>query len=139
MRARIAGRVTPTTNQSELGSLEMIEVPVRRNPNAIACCQVSGNLAILSNHLINIYKFQIRTHDISKLKFIDFDEMSIMIELTFLPFEIQMCENYVAAVGRDTMHMFRILTTNEVSETHTGMKRGNTEQDFSFLCMYFKM
>ncbi|CAG9770856.1 unnamed protein product [Ceutorhynchus assimilis] len=134
MRARIAGRVTPTTNQSELGSLEMIEIPVRRNPNAIACCQVSGNLAILSNRLINIYKFQIRTHDISKLKFVDFDEMSIMIELSFLPFEIQMCENYLAAVGRDTMHMFRILFTNEASETHNGgMKRGVTEQDFSFL------
>lgn len=41
MRARIAGRVTPTTNQSELGNLEMIEIPVLRNPNYIACCQVS--------------------------------------------------------------------------------------------------
>ncbi|KAJ8982040.1 hypothetical protein NQ317_001734 [Molorchus minor] len=30
MRARIAGRVTPTTNQSELGSLEMIEIPSTR-------------------------------------------------------------------------------------------------------------
>lgn len=40
MRARIAGRVTPTTNQSELGNLEMIEIPVKRNPNAIDCCQV---------------------------------------------------------------------------------------------------
>lgn len=47
MRARIAGRVTPTTNQSELGSLEMIEIPVRRNPNAIACCQVSCSLILL--------------------------------------------------------------------------------------------
>lgn len=41
MRARIAGRVTPTTNQSELGSLEMIEIPIKRNPNFIDCCQVS--------------------------------------------------------------------------------------------------
>lgn len=41
MRARIAGRVTPTTNQSELSSLEMIEIPVKRNPTAIACCQVN--------------------------------------------------------------------------------------------------
>lgn len=40
MRARIAGRVTPTTNQSELGSLEMIEIPIKRNPNLIECCQV---------------------------------------------------------------------------------------------------
>lgn len=46
MRARIAGRVTPTTNQSELGSLEMIEIPVKRNPNAIDCCQVSEDVYI---------------------------------------------------------------------------------------------
>lgn len=42
MRARIAGRVTPTTNQSELGNLEMIEIPVKRNPVAIDCCQVTN-------------------------------------------------------------------------------------------------
>lgn len=40
MRARIAGRVTPTTNQSEVGCLEMIELPMKRNPTAIDCCQV---------------------------------------------------------------------------------------------------
>lgn len=40
MRARIAGRVTPTTNQSEVVSLEMIEIPVNDSPTSIACCQV---------------------------------------------------------------------------------------------------
>lgn len=50
MRARIAGRVTPTTNQSELGNLEMIEIPVKRNPNAIDCCQVF-NILSLTNYL----------------------------------------------------------------------------------------
>lgn len=40
MRARIAGRVTPTTNQSEISNLEMIEIPVRQNPHNIECCQV---------------------------------------------------------------------------------------------------
>lgn len=40
MRARIAGRVTPTTNHSELGSLEMIEIPLRNNPTSMDCCQV---------------------------------------------------------------------------------------------------
>ncbi|XP_076256729.1 uncharacterized protein LOC143194058 [Rhynchophorus ferrugineus] len=133
MRARIAGRVTPTTNQSEVGNLEMIEIPVKRNPNAIACCQVSGNLAILSSHLINIFKFQIKTHDISKLKFADFEELPFLIELTFVPFEIQMCENYIAAVGRDTLHVFRVLTTNDVIENNSGLNRRNTENDFTFL------
>jgi hypothetical protein len=39
MRARIAGRVTPSS-QSGANSLEMIELPVKRAPNVIACCQV---------------------------------------------------------------------------------------------------
>ncbi|KAL1501585.1 hypothetical protein ABEB36_006883 [Hypothenemus hampei] len=133
MRARIAGRVTPTINQSELGSLEMIEIPVKRNPNAIACCQVSGNIAILSEQYINIHKFHVRSHDISKLKFIDFEELLILIELQFSPFDIQFSENYIAALGKDTMHMFRVLNVNECSETQSGMKRGNTEQNFSYL------
>ncbi|XP_030747037.1 uncharacterized protein LOC115875658 [Sitophilus oryzae] len=133
MRARIAGRVTPTTNQSEVGSLEMIEIPVKRNPNCIACCQVSGNLAILSNRMINIYKFQVKTHDISKMKFVDFEEMSVMIELSFSPFDIQICENYIAAVGHDTLHVFRILNSDNSTENSAVLNRRNTENDFTFL------
>jgi hypothetical protein len=41
MRARIAGRVTPSSTQSGPPSLEMIELPLKRNPSIIACCQVS--------------------------------------------------------------------------------------------------
>lgn len=41
MRARIAGRVTPSSSQTGGETLEMIELPVRfPNVNAIACCQV---------------------------------------------------------------------------------------------------
>lgn len=41
MRARIAGRVTPSITQgSGVSSLEMIEIPVKRTPTLIACCQV---------------------------------------------------------------------------------------------------
>jgi hypothetical protein len=40
MRARIAGRVTPSSTQSGPASLEMIELPLKMTPNVIACCQV---------------------------------------------------------------------------------------------------
>ncbi|KAJ8939346.1 hypothetical protein NQ318_005707 [Aromia moschata] len=109
MRARIAGRVTPTTNQSELGSLEMIEIPVKRNPNYIECCQVSGNLVILSNRIINVYKFQVKSHDISKLRFVDFEELPLLIEVPFAPMQIAICENYIACISEDCMHLFKIL------------------------------
>lgn len=40
MRARIAGRVTPSSAQSGPPSLEMIELPLKKAPSVIACCQV---------------------------------------------------------------------------------------------------
>lgn len=44
VRARIAGRVTPSSAQlsagANSGSLEMIEIPLKQNPTALACCQV---------------------------------------------------------------------------------------------------
>lgn len=130
MRARIAGRVTPTTNQSELGSLEMIEVPVKRNPNFVECCQVSGNLLILSEKFINIYSFQIKTHDISKMRFVDFEELPILIELSFNPYQVSFCENYIACMSKGAFYLFRI------SES---VKRENSElnlcceTDFSYI------
>lgn len=108
MRARIAGRVTPTTNQSELGSLEMIEIPVKRNPNKIECCQVSGNLMILSNNTVAVYGLHVKSHDISKMRFIDFEEVPITIELAFSPSAIDICENYIAAMNCDSMHLFKV-------------------------------
>ncbi|XP_064214386.1 BLOC-2 complex member HPS3 isoform X2 [Tribolium castaneum] len=125
MRARIAGRVTPTTNQSELGSLEMIEIPVKRNPNYIECCQVSGNLVILSNRIINVYKFQVKTHDISRMRFIDFEEMGFWLELTFFPQQMALCENYIACMNRDNMYLFKL-----VDEGGEGVTTG--EHDFNF-------
>lgn len=46
MRARIAGRVTPSSTQSGPPSLEMIELPLKRNPSIIACCQVSKHIKL---------------------------------------------------------------------------------------------
>ncbi|RZC40531.1 Hermansky-Pudlak syndrome 3 protein -like protein [Asbolus verrucosus] len=128
MRARIAGRVTPTTNQSELGSLEMIEIPVKRNPNCIECCQVSGNLLILSNRIVNIYKFQVRTHDISRMRFVDFEEVPLFLELTFRPLQMAVCENYIACMSRDSMYMFKL---NHANRDNNELSSSG-EHDFNF-------
>ncbi|XP_018568137.1 uncharacterized protein LOC108908554 [Anoplophora glabripennis] len=131
MRARIAGRVTPTTNQSELGSLEMIEIPIKRNPNLIECCQISGNLLILAKKIINLYAFQVRTHDISKLKFIDFEELPLMIEVSFNPTQVALCENYIACINRDSMHLFKISQFN--SRESTNESSTNNDNEFNFI------
>lgn len=113
MRARIAGRVTPTTNQSELGSLEMIEIPTKRNPTTLDCCQMSGNILIVANKQLTIYGYQVKVHDISKLRFIDFEELPYCIELCFRPNQVAFCENYIACINNTTMHMFRIIAKQQ--------------------------
>ncbi|CAG9830670.1 unnamed protein product [Diabrotica balteata] len=130
MRARIAGRVTPTTNQSELGSLEMIEVPVRRNPNFVECCQISGNLLILSEKIINIYSFKIKTHDISKMRFVDFEELPLLIELSFAPYHVAFCENYIACMSKDTFHLFKVYEAVKREASDLNLSGQN---DFTFV------
>lgn len=138
MRARIAGRVTPTTNQSEVGSLEMIEIPLvqrNRNPMAIACCQISGNLLLVSNRIIDIYTFQVRVHDISKLRFIDFEQTPIYVELTFVPEHIEICENYIGCMSRECVYLFKLLLsgggmTTGATASASSNNINNTNSDF---------
>lgn len=108
MRARIAGRVTPTMSQSEVGSLEMIELPVKRRPDGIACCQVSGNVLVRSGKSLLVYRFQVKTHEVSKLRFVDFEELSLVLELSFVPVEVAICENYVACRSAACVHLFSV-------------------------------
>lgn len=122
MRARIAGRVTPTTNQSELGSLEMIEIPTKKNPTMIDCCQITGNLLIVMNKHLTVYGFTVKMHDISKLRFIDFEELQLYVELSFRPDQVAFCENYIACVNNSTMHMFRVVAKQN---SNTGAGEGD--------------
>lgn len=75
--------------------------------------------------------FKIKVHDISKLKFIDFEELPITIELCFIPRQIDICENYIVAMSKDTLHMFRITTTTKDDLCNTSNEQ---ECDFSFNC-----
>lgn len=92
---------------------------------------MSGNLLVLSDNVVNIHKFQIRTHDISKMKFIDFEEQPLLIELAFSPLHISICENYIAYHNKNSMHLFKIM---ECMKEHNVI----VENDMSYLCKYFK-
>lgn len=75
-----------------------------------------------------------KVHDISKLRFIDFEEAPLQIELSFLPNEISFCENYIACMNNDHMHMFKVVpATNPVVETS-----GEDSDDFNFKCEYLQ-
>lgn len=77
-----------------------------------------------------IYKFLVKTHDISKLKFIDFEEMSLILELSFKPTQIEICENYIACMNTSSLHLFTISQAQEIVDTK---KRTN---EFSY-CKLF--
>lgn len=78
--------------------------------------QISGNVLIASNKSLTIYGFVIKSHDISKLRFIDFEESNISIELTFRPTQIAFTENYIACASNSTMHMFRIVAKTATTQ-----------------------
>lgn len=91
---------------------------------------MSGNIIIQSNKLVNICTFQVKTHDISKLKFIDFEELPILIELSFVPTQIDICENYIAYMNKNSLHLFRINNSNK-ENNHVSSEE---DCDFSFNC-----
>nr|CAD7400072.1 unnamed protein product [Timema cristinae] len=130
MRARIAGRVTPSCSQSSLDGLEMIELPVKTAPISIACCQVTGNILLSSGNILTIYCFHVRTHDISHLKFIDFAEYDFHFKLSFSPIKLALCENVIVAMGQKHCHLFQFGNVNNL-QTSTNVpenKSSNSQQ-----------
>ncbi|XP_049805068.1 Hermansky-Pudlak syndrome 3 protein homolog [Schistocerca nitens] len=108
MRARIAGQVTPSSAQISSGGLEMIELPLKRDPNGVACCQVTGNLIVVLDRTLVLYYFKVRAHDISRQKFIDFEESPVSLEMCFTPMKVEMCEDIVACMSKQYLHVFKV-------------------------------
>lgn len=109
MRARIAGRVTPSSSQTGDGCLEMIELPVKfPSTSCIACCQETGNILIACNTSLCLFQLVTKTHDISKVKFLDFELWPITLELSFVPSKIQMVEDIISVMNNRTIQVFRI-------------------------------
>ncbi|CAB3376857.1 Hypothetical predicted protein [Cloeon dipterum] len=111
MRARIAGRVTPSSSQSGVANLEMIELPVKRTPNNLACCQVTGNVIISCHMTVTLFRFSIETHDISKLKFIDFEE-HFSLDLSFCPSIICLNEDVISCSSKENLQVIRVVITD---------------------------
>ncbi|XP_021913117.1 Hermansky-Pudlak syndrome 3 protein isoform X3 [Zootermopsis nevadensis] len=108
MRARIAGRVTPSSAQSGPPSLEMIELPLKKAPSVIACCQTTGNLLLAFHKTLTLYHFRVCTRDISRLRFIDFEESGVFVDLSFSPTSLSLAEDIIACMADKYVHVFRL-------------------------------
>lgn len=110
MRARIAGRVTPSLNGPQYG-LEMIELPLNIKPTAIACCQSTGNLLVAIGDNLILHEFKLETHNQSKLKFIDFEARPWGVGLHFFPTHLSIVEDFVSIMDSSRCVVFRLTNT----------------------------
>lgn len=113
MRARIAGRVTPSLNRP-LNSLEMIELPLNMQPTLIACCQSTGNLLVASGNTAVLHEFKIETQQVSKMKFIDFESRPWSLGFSFAPTHMEIVEDFIAIMDNVNLSVFRL--TNSMYE-----------------------
>ena len=106
MRARIAGRVTPSLNRS-MNSLEMIELPLNIEPTRIACCQSTGNLLVAGISTAILHEFKFETLQPTKLKFIDFEPRPWALSLSFTPTHMEIVEDFVLIMDSSHFLVFR--------------------------------
>lgn len=127
MKARIAGKVTPGI-QSGLEVLEMVEVPTKKPVQFIACCQTTGNIALASGMSISIFKFCLKTHDVSKIKFVDFEEM-IEIDTAFVITEIAITEDIIGCLSDTETHVFQVIINAALLKSSSEEHRQTTSSD----------
>ena len=105
MRARIAGRVTPASQEET--HLEMIELPLRDKVNDIDVCPSTGNLIVAMDCALTILKYSLVSTSQNKSKFVDFQEC-LNISLSYSPQSIKLVEDTVACLDQFHVHVFRI-------------------------------
>ncbi|XP_046420236.1 Hermansky-Pudlak syndrome 3 protein [Neodiprion fabricii] len=107
MRARIAGRVTPSLNRP-MNSLEMIELPLNGQPTVIACCQMTGNLLVAIGCSAILHEFKVETQQTSKLKFIDFEARPWSLGFSFSPTRMEITEDFICILNSTHFLAFRL-------------------------------
>lgn len=113
MRARIAGRVTPSLNRSQ-NSLEMIELPLNGQATKIACCQTTGNLLIAMGQDAVIHELKVETQQTSKHKFLDFEVRPWSMSFSFAPTYMELAEDFISIMNSTCFMLFRL--TNRFHE-----------------------
>lgn len=71
--------------------------------------QETGNIIIASKCTLSIFRMVIKTHDISRLRFLDFDTWPMVIQLKFNVCGLQMEQDIVAVFGEQKIQIFQIL------------------------------
>lgn len=87
---------------------------------------MTGNIIIASNRTLYFYYFKVKTHDISRQKFIDFEESPISLDLCFSPVKLEICEDVIACMSKEYVHIFKIgQPEKEKAEQNFSAKKGS--------------
>ncbi|KAK4302345.1 hypothetical protein Pmani_025562 [Petrolisthes manimaculis] len=126
MRARIAGRVTPSSQSNE-ANLEMVEIPLRKPAEFVTCCQSTGNVAVACGISVTIFRFCQKTHDISKIKFIDFEEF-MELDMSFIVKEVAVSEDLIGCVSESEAHIFQVTVNSNLLKGNSEEKDNKVEE-----------
>uniref|UniRef100_A0A1B0CX09 Uncharacterized protein n=2 Tax=Lutzomyia longipalpis TaxID=7200 RepID=A0A1B0CX09_LUTLO len=149
LRARIAGKVTPSDKYINSEDVEMIELPLKAQPRCVACCQVTGNIAIVAGNKVLFYHFKSCQTDTGRYNYIDFVEVPFFVELSFSPQKISLTEGVIGCMSDFTFNLFKItevyepsisvdISDESFSSDASGSLRINTKEtlDFRTICKH---
>ena len=85
----------------------MIEFPHRDSPLQITVCPSTGNFMVAAVNVLVIYKYSLKTQEVSRTKFIDFED-SIHIFHNFIPKEISLIEDVIGCLNNVEVHVFKV-------------------------------
>ena len=86
----------------------MIEFPQRDKPSQIAICSSTGNLMMASKDVLVIYKYVVKLHEPSKVKYVDFEDCIHIFHKFGIPKQIVLCEDVVGCLSNTQVHVFKI-------------------------------
>lgn len=86
-----------------------MQLPLNNNPNAIACCQSTGNILVNHKNIVQVFIFKYCTNETTKLQYIDFFEAPFQVELDFQPTTICLIEDVIGCSSKQFMHVFKVI------------------------------
>jgi hypothetical protein len=70
--------------------------------------QTTGNLLVAGHKTLTLYHFRVCTHDISRLRFIDFEDSGVYLDLIFSPTSLSLAEDIIACMADEFVHVLRL-------------------------------
>lgn len=73
-----------------------------------------------SHKTLMLYHFRVCTHDVSRLRFIDFEDSGVYVELSFSPSSLSLAEDIIACMAEESVHVFRLGPGTETEDRRQG-------------------